>query len=65
MQYAGHKVRMNDERLPKISETKKQGGCRKWERPHLRWDECVMGYLRNAEEKEKWRENANWEQWKQ
>ena len=27
MELAGHMVRMNDERLPKISETKNQEGC--------------------------------------
>ena len=32
----GHIVRMKNKRLPKRSETKKQGGCRKRGRPHLR-----------------------------
>ena len=31
MKWAGHMVRMKDERLPKRSETKKQEGCRKEE----------------------------------
>ena len=29
MKWIGHMVRMKDERLPKISDTKKQEGCRK------------------------------------
>ena len=29
MKWAEHMVRMKDKRLPKICETKKQGGCRK------------------------------------
>ena len=36
MKWAGHMVRMKDERLPKRSETKKQEGCRKRGRPQLR-----------------------------
>ena len=36
---AGHMVRIKDGRLPKISETKKQGGCRKRGRPRQRWEE--------------------------
>ena len=30
-----------DERFPKITETKKQGDCRKRERPQLRWEDCL------------------------
>ena len=59
-------VRMKDEISPKISETKKQEGCRKQGRPQLRWDDCVKRDVRKAEEEEKWRENANnKDQWKQ
>ena len=39
MKWAGHMVRMNDERSPKRSETKKQG-FRKRGRPQLRWEDC-------------------------
>ena len=35
MKWAGHMVRMRDERLPKRSETKKQEGFRKQGRPQL------------------------------
>ena len=59
MKLAGHVVRMKDERLPKISETRKQEGCRKRERSQLRWEDCVKRDLRDAEEEEKWREKAN------
>ena len=63
---AGHMVRMNDERLPKISETKKQKGCRLRGRPQLRWDDCVKRDLRKAEKEEKWREKSNnRDQWKE
>ena len=58
MKWAGHMVRMKDERLPKRSETNKQG-CRKRGRPQLRWEDCVKRDLRKAEEEEKWREKAN------
>ena len=59
MKWAGHMVRMKDERLPKRSETKKQEGCRKRGRPQLRWEDCVKIDLRKAKEEEKWREKAN------
>ena len=36
MKWAGHMVRMNYDKLPKRSETKKQEGCRKRGRPQLR-----------------------------
>ena len=56
IKWAGHMVRMKDERLPKRSETKKQESCGKRERPQLRWEDCVKRDLRKAEEEEKWRE---------
>ena len=56
MKWAGHMVRMKDEKLPKISETMKHDGCRKRGRPQLRWEDCVKRDLRKAEEEEKWRE---------
>ena len=66
MKWAGHMVRMKDERSLKRSETKKQEGCRKRGRPQLRWEDCVKGDLRKAEEEEKWREKVNnRDEWKQ
>ena len=62
IKWAGHMVRMKDDKLPKQFETKKNDGCRKRGRPQLRWEHCVKRDLRKAEEEEKWRENAN--QWK-
>ena len=59
MKWAGHMVRMKDERLPKRSETKKQEGWRKKESPQLRWEDCVKRDLKKAEEEEKWRGKAN------
>ena len=59
MKWAGHMVRMKDEKLPKRSETMKHDGCRKRGRPQLRWEDCVKRDLRKAEEEEKWREKAN------
>ena len=56
---AGHMVRMKDERLPKIYDTKKQEGCRKRRRPRLRSEDYVIRDLRKAEEDEKWRGKAN------
>ena len=44
---------MKDERLLNRSDTKKQEGCRKRGRPHLRLEDCVKRDLRKAEEKEK------------
>ena len=35
-------VRMNDDRLTKRSETKKQGGCWKRGRPQLTWEDCAQ-----------------------
>ena len=65
MKWAGHMVRMKDEKLPKISETMKHDGCRKRRRPPLRWEDCVKRDMRKAEEEEKWREKANnRDQWK-
>ena len=65
MKWAGHMVRMKDEKLPKRSETMKHDGCRKRGRPQLRWEDCVKRDLRKAEEEEKWREKANnRDQWK-
>ena len=52
-------VRMKDERLSKISETKNHKGCRKRGRPLLSWEDCVNSDPRKAEEEEKWREKAN------
>ena len=66
IKWAGHMVRMKDERLPKRSETKKQEGCRKRGRPQLRWEDCVTRDMRKAEEDQKLREKANnSDQWKQ
>ena len=66
MKWTGHKVRMEDERLPNRSETKKKEGCRKRGRPQLRWEDCVTRDLRKAEEEEKWREkDHDRDQWKQ
>ena len=42
-------VRVKDDKLPKISETKKQKGPRKRGRPQQRWDDCVKRDLRKAE----------------
>ena len=52
-------VRIKDKKLPKRSETNKQGGCRKRGRPQLRWEDWEKRDLRKAEEEEKWRETAN------
>ena len=55
MKWAGHMVRMKDERSPKRSETKKhklEEGCRKRGRPQLRWEDCVKRDLRKAEEED-------------
>ena len=66
MKWAGHMVRMKDDKLPKRAETKKQEGSRKSGRQQLRWEDCVKRNLRKAKEEEKWRENANNRgQWKQ
>ena len=46
---------MKDERLPKRSESKEQGGCGNVT-PQIRWEDCVKRNLRKAEEDEKWRE---------
>ena len=55
---------MKDERSPKKSETKKQRGRWKRERPQLRWEDYVRTDLWKAEEDEKSREKANnGEQW--
>ena len=59
MKWAGHMVRMKNDKLPKRSETKKQGGFRKRGKPQLRWEDCVKRDLRKAEEEEKWSEKAN------
>ena len=59
MKWAGHMVRMNDDKLPKRAETKRQEGSRKRGRPQLRWEDCVKRDLRKAKEEEKWREKAN------
>ena len=59
MKWAGHMVRMNDDKLPKRAETKRQEGSRKRGRPQLRWEDCVKRDLRKAEEEENWREKAN------
>ena len=66
MKWAGHMVRMKDDKLPKRAESNKQEGSRKRGRPQLRWEDCVKRDLRKAEEEDKWRENANnRDQWKQ
>ena len=65
MKWAGHMVRMKDDKLPKRSETKKQEGFRKRGRPQLIWEDCVKRDLGKAEEEGKSREKANnREQWK-
>ena len=57
--------RMKNERLLKISETKKQGGCRKLGRSQQSWADCLKRDIRKAEEEDKWREKANnRDQWK-
>ena len=62
MKWAGHMVRMKDERLPKRSETKKQEGCRKRGRQQLRWDDCVKRDLRETEEEGKWSQREGQQQ---
>ena len=52
MKWAGHMIRMKDDKLPKRAETKKQEGSRKQGRPNLRWEDCVKRDLRKAEEEE-------------
>ena len=52
IKWAGHMVRMKDDKLPKRAETKKQEGSRKRGRPQLRWEDCVKRDLRKAEEEE-------------
>ena len=65
MKWAGHMVRMKEDKLPKRAETKKQDS-RKRGRPQLRWEDCEKRDLRKAEEEEKWREKANnRDRWKQ
>ena len=59
MKWAGHMVRMKDERSPERCERKKLEGCRKRGRPQLRWEDCVERDLRKAEEEEKWRDKAS------
>ena len=64
MKWAGHMVRMKNERLPKCSETKKQEGFRKRGRPPLRWKDFEKRDQRKADEEEKWRETVNkMEEW--
>ena len=58
IKWAGHMVRMNDDKLPKRAETKKQEGSRKRGIPQLRSGDCVKRDLRKAEEEEKWREKG-------
>ena len=41
-----------DERLPQISEIKKQDGCRQRGIPQLRGEDCVKRDLRKAEEED-------------
>ena len=50
---------MNDDKLPKRAETKRQEGSRKRGRPRLRWEDCVKRDLRKAKEEDKLREKAN------
>ena len=65
MKRAGHMVRMNDDKLPKNAETKRQEGSRKRGRPQLRREDCVKRDLRKVNEEEKWREKSNnRDQWK-
>ena len=52
MKWAGHMVRMNDDKLPKRADTKRQEGSRKRGRPQLRWEDCVKRDLRKAKEAE-------------
>ena len=52
MKWAGHMVRMKDDKLPKRAETKKQEGSRKRRRPQLRWEDCLKRDLRETEEEE-------------
>ena len=59
MKWAGHMVRMKEDKLQKRAETKKQEGSTKRGRPQLRWEDCVKRDLRKTEEEEKWREKAN------
>ena len=54
MKWAGRMVRMKDERLWKISETKNQGCFGKQEKPKLRWEDCLRT-LRKAQEEDNWR----------
>ena len=52
MEWAGHMLRMKDDRLPKRSDTKKQECCRNLGRPQLRWEDCVKRDLRKAGEED-------------
>jgi hypothetical protein len=63
MEWAGHVVRMDDERMVKRAFLGNQGGRRKPRRPRLRWLDCVdddlktMGVKRwrkKVEDREEW-----------
>ena len=41
MRWAGHVIRMKDERLSKRAITWKHGDGRKWGRHQLRWEDCL------------------------
>ena len=49
IKWAGHLVRMKDDKLPKRPETKKQEGSRKRGRPQLSWEDCVKRDLRERQ----------------
>ena len=55
VKWVEYMFRMEDERLPKTDETKKQGGCMKRGRALLRWEDCLKRDSRNAD-KEHWSE---------
>ena len=49
MTWAGHMVKMKEERLYRKERRQKiQGGWRKRGRPQIRWEDCLKGDLRNA-----------------
>ena len=63
MKWAGHMVRMKDDKLinyrKHLRQRSKNVADRKRGRPQPRWEDCVKRDLRKAEEEEHWREKAN------
>ena len=58
MMWIGDLAQLKEDLLPTRLEAMKQPGRREWDKPKLRWEDCLKRDLRKADDEGKWREKV-------